>query len=154
MVNKDKISKAQGDLFTLETPAEGGQRAGATIIHVEVELSQCWMLKEILPRVTDSILCVIIIIFTIQYDDKNTCYLLSYLCVIPWSSCCRVFTNTLKKKVKAAGYLLFTSTALEKARDVFFNVVVAIWCLFFIPCKDMLPEILGRHNAKLMSKKV
>lgn len=86
MVNKDNVSKSQGDLHTLETLGEGGQRAGATIIHVEVELSQYWTLIEILPRVAGSILCVIIITFTIHHDDHNGWYLLSYLCVIPRSS--------------------------------------------------------------------
>lgn len=83
MVNKDKVSKSQGDLHTLETLGEGGQSTGAAIIRVEVELSQCWMLIEILPRVAGSILCVIIITFTIHCDDHNGWYLLSYLRVIP-----------------------------------------------------------------------
>lgn len=59
---------------------------GTTIIHVEVELSQFWVLVKILPRVTVNILCAIIITFTIHYVDHNGSYLLSYLCVIPWRS--------------------------------------------------------------------
>lgn len=61
-------------------------KAGATVIHVEVELSQYLVLVEILPRVTDNILCVIIITFTVHCVDHNGSYLLSYLCVIPWRS--------------------------------------------------------------------
>lgn len=61
-------------------------KVGTDIIHVEVELSQYWMLVEILPRVTANILCAIILTFTIHYVDHNGSYLLNYLCGIPWRS--------------------------------------------------------------------
>lgn len=61
-------------------------KAATTIIHVEVELSQYWVLVEILPRVTVNVMCAIIITFTIPCVDHNGSYLLSYLCAIPWRS--------------------------------------------------------------------
>lgn len=113
------------------------------------------MLTEILLRVTGSFLSVIIIFF-LQFTMMTT---IDGICLVICVSfhgaqCGRAFTNTLKEKSKQSGYVLFISTALEKAHEIFFNVVVAIWCLFFTPCDDMLPEILGRHNFKLVSKKV
>lgn len=57
---------------------------GTTIIHVEVELSQYWVLVEILPTVTINIM--LFVTFTIHYVDHNGSYLLSYFCAVPQRS--------------------------------------------------------------------
>lgn len=61
-------------------------KAATAIAHVEVELSQYWVLVEILPRVTVNIMCAIITTFTIPCVDHNGSDLLSYLCAVPWRS--------------------------------------------------------------------
>lgn len=68
-------------------------KAGTTIIHVEVELSQYWVLVKILPRVAVNVVCAFIITYTIHCVDHNGSYLLGYLCAMEISAIEHLLTH-------------------------------------------------------------